>query len=296
MIEALRALAVLAEPPCDHHAAIARALALPAVPGPDEHTSVLVFQVVPYGSVYLGAEGMLGGEARDRIAGFWRALGAEPPDEPDHASVLLAALAALADQDTGDPRVRGARGALYWDHVATWMPPFLGALRRVGSPYYRAWADALDGVLAAEAAVLGPPPGLPRYVCSAPPLGAPADLDELIRIILAPVRVGFVVVRDDLVRCARELGLGLRVGERRFALRSVLAQDPAGVLAWLGAEARRQADAYGEGPIAAWWRDRARRGAAWLDELTLASAADVRPLERHETSAFLDPVAHHENR
>ena len=32
---------------------------------------------------------MLGGEARDRIAGFWRALGLVPPPEPDHLAVML---------------------------------------------------------------------------------------------------------------------------------------------------------------------------------------------------------------
>lgn len=51
-------------------------------PAVDEHTDVLVFQAYPYASIYLGAEGMLGGKARDRIAGFWRALGGEPPAEP----------------------------------------------------------------------------------------------------------------------------------------------------------------------------------------------------------------------
>jgi hypothetical protein len=260
--EALRAVAVLVEPPCPEHAAIARALALPAPPPADEHTDALVFQVYPYASVYLGGEGMLGGEARDRVAGFWRALGGEPPDEPDHVAVLLAALATL---DAPDPRMRAARRVLYAEHVASWMPPFLAALRRVGSAYYVAWAELVGELLATEA----PAPGLPVHLRAAPPLARPTDLDELMRLVLAPLRAGGLVVRDDLARCADALALALRAGERRFALRALLAQDAAGVLGWLAGELRAQAACYaGDGDaINAWWRARASATADLLDAL-----------------------------
>lgn len=265
MTEALRALAVLLEAPRPEHAAIAAALELPALPTADEYTAVLVFQAYPYASVYLGAEGMLGGEARDRIAGFWRALGGEPPAEPDHLSILLAGVATLAEQAPAS----SVRGALFWEHVASWMPPYLATLRRMGAPFHVAWADLLATVLAELAADLGPPARLPLALRDAPALpGAPADLDELLATLLAPVRIGFVLVRDDLERAAAELGIGLRAGERRFALRSLLAQDPAAVLGWLATEARAQATALAAlPPITAWWTGRAHVGATWLDEL-----------------------------
>lgn len=280
MSEALRALGVLVEPPCAEHAAIAAALELPPPPTADEHAAVLGFQLPPYASIYLGVEGMLGGEARDRIAGFWRALGTQPPHEPDHLSVLCAAATALAHADrpagrrTADPRVSTARGALYWEHLASWMTPYLGALRRVGSPFYAAWADTLDAVLAAEAEALGPPPVLPLALRTAPaPSGPPADLDALVGSVLAPVRIGMVIARGDLARCAAALGLGLRAGERRFALRALLAQDAAAVLRWLAGEARRQAGTYDErSPIARWWRGRAWQAAHWLDGLARDAA------------------------
>ena len=298
MSEALRALGVLVELPSAEHAAIAEALELPPSPTADEHMAVLGFQLPPYASIYLGAEGMLGGEAHDRIAGFWRALGAAPPREPDHLSVLCAALARLADADRragspavdiasiavadptdpaardaladlADPRravdaqVRIARAALYWEHVASWMPPYLAAVRRIGTPFYIAWADTLDAVLAAEADAVGPLQALPLHLRAAPaPDGPPADLDALLGVLLAPVQLGAVVARDDLARCAAALGLGLRAGERRLALRALLAQDAPGVLSWLAAEVRQQAAAYGDrSPIARWWRGRAWRAA-----------------------------------
>jgi hypothetical protein len=265
MTEALRALAVLLEAPRPEHAAIAAALELPPPPAADAHTDVLVFQAYPYASVYLGAEGMLGGEARDRIAGFWRALGGEPPAEPDHLSVLLAGVAALTD---AAPSSSG-RGALFWEHVASWMPPYLATLRRVGAPFHAAWADLVATVLAELAGDLGPPARLPLALRAAPALPeVPADLDALLAAVLAPARTGFVLVRDDLERAAAELGLGLRAGERRFALRSLIAQAPAAVLGWLATEARAQAAALATlPPITAWWAARAHVGATWLSEL-----------------------------
>jgi TorA maturation chaperone TorD len=277
MTEALRALAVLLEAPRHEHAAIAAALELPAPPAADEYTSALVFQAYPYASVYLGAEGMLGGEARDRIAGFWRALGGEPPAEPDHLSVLLAGVADLADLAGTASSVRGA---LFWEHVASWMPPYLAALRRIGAPFYLAWADLCAALLAELAGELGPPVRLPLALRAAPACSrAPADLDELLATLFAPVRTGVVLVRDDLERAGAELGLGVRAGERRFALRSLLAQDPAGVLGWLATEARAQATALATLPsITAWWAARAGVGAAWLDELA-ARAGHARGLD-----------------
>lgn len=273
MTEALRALAVLLEAPRPEHAAIAAALELPPPPEADEHTDVLVFQAYPYASVYLGAEGMLGGEARDRIAGFWRALGGEPPAEPDHLSVLLAGVAALADQAPAS----SVRAALFWEHVASWMPPYLATVRRVGAPFHVAWADLVATVLAELADELGPPARLPLALRAAPALpGAPADLDQLLATLLAPARTGFTLVRDDLERAATKLGFGLRAGERRFALRSLLAQDAAAVLGWLATEARSQAAAFATlPPITAWWTARAHVGATWLDEL----ASQARPGE-----------------
>ena len=76
-MELFRALGSLIESPLPEHTRVAAALNLPALPTAAEHARVVVQQRYPYASVYLGAEGMLGGEARDRIAGFRRALGLE---------------------------------------------------------------------------------------------------------------------------------------------------------------------------------------------------------------------------
>src|SRR5262249_55202817 len=55
--------------------------------------------------------------------------------------------------------------------------------------------------------------------------------------LLAPVRSGIVLTRADLARAARDLGLGLRMGERRFILETLLAQDAGPMLVWLAGAA-----------------------------------------------------------
>jgi len=276
-MELFRALAVLAEPPAAEHRGLAAALDLPA-PTSREHTDLFLLQLYPYASVYAGAEGMLGGEAGDRVAGFWRALELTPPAEPDHLAALLGLYAALAD--------RGAppewRRALLWEHLLSWLPVFLAKLDDIAPPSYRAWGRLLAEVLAAEADALGPQPLLPLHLRSAPALEPPetAGVDALIAGLLAPVRTGFVLVRDDLRRMATELGLGLRVAERRYVLRALLDQDAGRVLGWLAGEARRWADLHAQASgvtdeIASFWEARAVAAAALLDEAKSVAAADV---------------------
>jgi hypothetical protein len=126
---------------------------------------------------------------------------------------------------------------------------------------------------------LGEPARMPLALRVAPALPVAAGgVDELLAALLAPVRAGIVVVQDDLARAASELDLGLRAGERRFALRGLLAQDPAGVLGWLAEEARAQAGRLAAlPPITAWWAARAGATAAWLDELA-AGRGDAHPV------------------
>lgn len=280
-MELFRALAVLVEPPERPGVVrVAEALGLGTVPGASAYTDLFVFQLYPYASVYVGAEGMLGGEARDRVAGFLAALGHDVPAEPDHLALLLGAYAGLceAERTEGDARrrerVRGARRALLWEHLLSWLPVYLDKVGRVGPTFYRRWAETLRAALDAEAAELGMAAGLPLHLREAPALSDPraSEPEEFLKTLLAPARSGLVLVRDDLARAARELGAGVRAGERLFALRSLVGQDAAGTLAWLAREAEgwhalhlRRRPAHGA--VAEWWAARAASTAKLLREL-----------------------------
>jgi hypothetical protein len=251
-VELLRALAVLAEPPVPETARVAAALGLDA-PSPVEFADVFVFQLPPYASVYLGPEGQLGGEAEDRVCGFYRALGIEVDREPDHLATLLGVYTGLAEAGAagGEP-IRRARFALLSEHLVSWLPVYLAAVQRLAPPPLARWASMLDAVLREEAGTVPEPAALPLHLRAAPALPAVVDGAEAwLDALLAPVRSGLILTRADLARGARELGLGVRAGERRFALRALLGQAPREVVAWLAGEAEDQA------------RRHAADGAAW---------------------------------
>lgn len=278
-VELLRSLAVLGEPPAAEHRRLAEAMGLPDLPPASEHTEIFVFQLHPYASVHLGAEGMLGGEARDRVAGFWRALGMIPPADPDHASVLLGLYASLAEREgeaEGANSLLLARGreALLHEHLAPWLPFFLERVGQSRSAFYAAWADLLQRALEGELAAAPPPGTLPLHLREAPELpdprvdGAGAFLSGL----LAPVRSGVILTRTDLVGVARSRGLAVRIGERRWMLEQLVGEDPAGVLEAISAGAAERAERHGArassvGPSAAFWAGRARATARLLGEL-----------------------------
>ncbi len=268
--ELIRALGAVADCP-----QAARAAAGPVgleLPADAELTEVFVLNLPPYAAVYLGPDGALGGEGADRVAGFWRVLSIDPPAEPDHLSVLLALYASLGEAAAAArrPATRTAlartQATLFWEHLQPWLPGYLEAVTDVPAPALAAWAVLLRHVIAAEATRQPAMPALPLALRTAPPgldSKAEPDLREITEALTIPVRCGMILTRHRIAHGARRAGVGQRIGERRFTLRAMIEQDPAGTLAWLAAEAirwqrRHQARAATD-PTARWWADRARR-------------------------------------
>lgn len=284
--ELLRALGAVASspPPMCHPAAAG--LGLPQ-PGPAEHTGVFVLSTPPHAAIYLGEQGKLGGEGLDRVAGFWRALGLTAPPDADHLGTLLMLYAELGDAEaaahgeSAHGQLRRAREALLWEHLWSWAPGYLIAVGRLGTPSLGPWARLTLQVLAREARQSAPPAALPLALRASPPaLGTAGDrgpvsdeggrlLDEL----LAPVRSGVVITREDLTEAAAVAGVGCRLGERRYTLQAMLDQDAAATLRWLSIFARRWARWHaGQWPAGGpdprrWWADRAMGTAVVLSEL-----------------------------
>jgi TorA maturation chaperone TorD len=282
-MELFRALAVIAEPPTTETAQVAAALGLCSPADPSAYTELFLLQLYPYASVYLGAEGMLGGEARDRVAGFWRALGETPPAEPDHLAVLLALYAHIAEfevQEQDHTRAalwQQARRALLWEHLLSWLPCYLSKLAELAPPFYRAWAELLRTALHAEAEQTGAQDTLPLHLRAAPGLIDPrADaFADFLQALLTPLRAGMILTRADLQRGARRLGVGTRLGTRRFMLQTMFAQDAPGTLDFLATEAadwsaRHQEHFAGLAQLADSWTARADQSARLLAELKLS--------------------------
>lgn len=298
-VELLRGLAVLAEPPAREHRRLVDVLGLGAPPTAADYSDVFLFQLYPYASVHLGPEGMMGGEAQGRVTGFWRALGYDPPAEPDHLAALTGLYAALAererDLDGAELRLaRRSRFALLHEHLAPWVFHFLDRVIELAPAVYGRWAELLSGALSAEARSIPPDAfdgrALPLHLRAAPALpdprreGAGAFLSGL----LAPVRSGFIVTRADLARVSSGLDVGLRAGERRYALEHLLAQDAAGVLRALADEVRRQGALHERradwlGMAARFHAERARETGELLE--ALASDSAVREGQARSTAA-----------
>jgi hypothetical protein len=240
----------MAESPGPQHTGLAEVLGLPGVPSASEYSDVFLFQLYPYASVHLGPEGMMGGEARDRIAGFWRAVGLTPPPEPDHLAALVGLYAALAereaesDVDAERALLATARAALLDEHLAPWIFLFLERVRELAGPRYSAWARVLSDVLRGEVVETGARDGaLSSHLRAAPPVPDPRQdgSEAFLKGLLAPVRAGAIITRADLAAVAGDLDIGLRAGERRYALEHLLAQGAEGVLKALACVCRRQA-------------------------------------------------------
>lgn len=272
--ELIRALGVVADSP-EAARAVGPALGLAPVSGA-EHTDVFVLNLPPYASAYLGPDGALGGEAADRVAGFWRVMGIGPPAEPDHLSALLGLYASLGEavstarHPAALAALPRAQGTLLWEHLRSWLPAYLDAVSGLPAPALSGWAGMLRRVIDAEADRHPALPTLPLALRDAPPRGVPPRPGprEMADALTVPVRSGMVLTRHRLAAGAGQVRVGLRVGERRFTLRAMLEQDLAATAGWLAAEAARWERRHrGRRPVdetARWWADRAGRTALAL--------------------------------
>jgi TorA maturation chaperone TorD len=250
-MELYRALAALCERPTAELQGVADSLEAGPLPPASEHTEIFSLQLRPYASVYLSDDGRLGGEARDRIAGFWRVLGLEPPPECDHLSVLLAFYAELRSREAEAPsedlreRSTHLRTAFLEEHLLSWLPAYLLKLESFGSAFYSHWAGLCARVLCEDAnpAATGP---LSLHLRSTTPhpSAEACDRDALVTLLTSPARSGLLLTRGDLTLAARQHGLAGRMGERAFMLEAMLAQGPTEVLSWFSQHISHQRDRY----------------------------------------------------
>jgi TorA maturation chaperone TorD len=280
-MELFRALAVLAEPPNEKFESLAIALRLGDVPDEAEYTELFLLQLYPYASVYLGNEGMLGGEARDRIAGFWRAIGLTPPEEPDHLAVMLAMYAQLIEHEeqASSTKAREAwqrtRSTFLWEHLLSWLPFYLDKVELMTtSSFYSHWASILRAALLREAQAFHDSMRPSIHHVDVKPISDPRQdgADAFLDSLLAPARCGFILARKDISNTANQSGFGSRIGDRKFMLKALLEQGAPATLLGLASTATDWAKQPEQrhqllGPIAAHWSSRATESGVLLREL-----------------------------
>lgn len=285
--ELARALAAICDTPATA-AAASRALGLGRITA-EAHTQVFVLNCPPYASIHLSPEGHLGGEAAGCVVGFWETLQAPLPAEPDHLASLLALYASLgqAADHAQLPAARAgldhARRALIREHLWSWVPGYAAAVRELPFPPIAEWAR-LVGCLLADDLVSSEGSGggrIPLALREAPPpLDEMPARAELLDALVAPVRTGIVLTRHQLSLACGRLGVGHRIGERRFTLAAMLDQDPELTLTWLTQHAEhwcRLHQEVGPDPVTRWWADRAGHTARVLTGLQAAPSSPTVP-------------------
>lgn len=279
--ELLRALGELTAATGERRRGICSALGLQAW-SEAEHTELFVLELPPYASIHLSPDGKLGGEAADRVAGVWRTLGLLPPPDVDRLEVILSLYCALgeaaehASSDLAKARFAHLRSAVFWEHLSPWARGYLEAVADAGA---QQWAQLTMRALEREAQASAPPPTLALALRQAPDaIHAEISREELLDAVISPLRSGFVLCRRDLAQAAPTLGVGLRRGERRYALKAMLEQEPRDTVRWLQAHAtawstrhrsRRTAAAGRDAgtDTDAWWAGRAEQSALALAQI-----------------------------
>jgi hypothetical protein len=266
--ELLRALGAVPDSPAAARC-VGPALGLDLV-SDAEHTEAFVLNCPPYAAIYLGPQGAIGGEGADRVAGFWRAIGITPPAEPDHLAALLGLYARLGEAAAGARRPATAaalaqsRAVLFWEHLWPWLPAYLDAVADLAVASLTTWTDLVRRAIAAEYRTQPPCPRRPLALRAAPPGAQPGTSPgDLVELVAIPVRSGLIITRRRLAEGAARAGVGFRIGERRFALRAMLEQDPRATVAWLAGEAarwqQRHRDRAPSDEVTGWWAARAAR-------------------------------------
>ncbi len=277
--ELLRSLGAAVLSPPQHSGAVWDALALER-PDAVAVTDAFLLGLPPHAAIYLGPEGKLGGEGLGRVQGFWRALGLAPAEDADHLGSLLMLYAELgeaaqaAQTEAVALKLGNARAALLHEHLASWVPAYLSALGELTGGPIAQWAELVRHTLTHEASLLPPPPRLPLAMREAAALPTGPDelegRDELLDRLVCPVHSGVIISQQDLRRAAAGLGMGLRRGERRYALKALLEQDPAATLSWYArfadnwVERHEPLHADYDSSTSDWWRERAGGFAAML--------------------------------
>jgi hypothetical protein len=262
LIRALGAIALSPPPACD---TLCDAAGLPRFSGAD-HTAAFVLLAPPFAAIHLGPEGKLGGEGRDRVEGFWRAIGQRPPAGADHLGALLMSYAGLRELSTSVPAADRASQALFREHIWSFAPGYLSAAATLGIGPASAWAGLTLEVLQAERDTRERQEDqalLPLALREAPaPLSPTASFDEVLDAAVTPACSAMILTQPELAAGAARLGVGYRRGERRYALRAMVEQDKAAALGWLGdlagQWAARHTAAYGATAAGRWWSQRAR--------------------------------------
>ena len=199
------------------------------------HQSLFGFNLLPYESVFLTPERVLGGHISDQLArqaGELHFQGGQSA-QMDHMGQQLLLLGYLCGAelnmlDRGEVREAALWGRAQADwlaqHLLAWLAPFCASLLNQGEPFFTAVGELTLSVLAdhwrSVYNEMAPQISLP-----APPeilADEKAGLKEIGNFLMTPVYTGLLLTRDDLSRLGRQFRLPRGFGSREQMMTNLL--------------------------------------------------------------------------
>lgn len=203
-----------------------------------DHYALFSLEVFAYASVFLDAEGRLGGSTTDAVqqhyiqAGFMPALDRESADHLGRELALLAFLSeaeidALEDGNLHEAgRMRRQMQAFMDDHLLWWLPAFVQAVQQQAYPFYTALGRLTLDVVRDHRAALGEGAGFSGKPVVAEPPDLLEDegtgLKDIAAYLTIPAWSGLFLSRSDITRLGRSERLPRGFGSRVQTLTNLL--------------------------------------------------------------------------
>lgn len=200
-----------------------------------DHHHLFRFNLFPYQSIFLDAEGLLGGAESDRVRRSYRLCGfaVEEDGNPDHIGHELNLMAFLcgAERDAWEDgeaetarHMRQRQRDFLQSHLLLWIFPLTVGVRRQGQRFYGALADLTLELIHDHALALERDGALPEATAFRLP-DPPAllkknktGLKEIAAYLVTPPYAGLFISRDAIGQLGRELEIPRGFGDRQQTL------------------------------------------------------------------------------
>jgi len=204
------------------------------------HHTLFRFNLFPFESIFLGSDGLLGGDITQGVVNHYQRSGfpvSGDDTSPDHVGIELAYLAFLsgAESDAWEDnlaptavRLQRHQSDFLQTHLLRWLPPLIVAIRQQGGPFFTAVADLTLSLVtdhyqtlrnnlddtAVHSWQLPPAPDLLN--------DEKTGLKQIAAFLVTPVHSGLYLSRDDVGQLARRQELPRGFGDRQQLLLNLL--------------------------------------------------------------------------
>lgn len=203
-----------------------------------EHYQLFGRNVFPFEAIFLGTDGLLGGEITESVTAFYQSVGFSAPidESADHISVQLSLMAflsgaesdALADNVTHQiQRMRQLQRYFLDEHLLRWLPACVSAIQQQGESDYLDIASQLLALVIEHRVHLGDDLMMTESAFQLPDVpdlinDEKTSLRDIASYLLTHSYTGFFLSTDDIKRLGAQFRLPHGFGKRQQILTNLL--------------------------------------------------------------------------